>query len=152
SHSVQMAVNETRRVARLRLGGLDFSASSDMAPLWDSSWNPFWEAVSDVNLPVHFHGGGGAPPAPFRDDWSEVEKQVARAVRLSPSHFGIAPLIASIIFGGVLERYPRLRVVFGEIDIGWLPYYLDRMDHKYEDGFNAAIPYLKLKPSEYWRR
>jgi predicted TIM-barrel fold metal-dependent hydrolase len=50
---------------------------------------------------------------------------------------------------GVFERYPRLRVSFGESGIGWIPYALDRMDFEFEDRFRDL---MKLKPSEYWQR
>jgi predicted TIM-barrel fold metal-dependent hydrolase len=50
----------------------------------------------------------------------------------------------------VFERYPNLRVAFGESGIGWIPYVLDRMDFEYEDQYKD-LP-LKMKPSEYWRR
>ena len=58
-------------------------------------------------------------------------------------------IIAAIIGAGVLERYPNMRVGFGESGIGWLPYALDRMDFEFEDRFRDL---MKLKPSEYWRR
>jgi predicted TIM-barrel fold metal-dependent hydrolase len=50
----------------------------------------------------------------------------------------------------VFERYPNIRVAFGESGIGWIPYVLDRMDFEYEDQYKD-LP-LKMKPSEYWRR
>ena len=50
----------------------------------------------------------------------------------------------------VFERYPNIRIAFGESGIGWIPYVLDRMDFEYEDQYKD-LP-LKLKPSEYWRR
>lgn len=49
----------------------------------------------------------------------------------------------------MFERYPRLRVSFGESGAGWLAYALDRMDFEYEDRFRDL---MKMKPSEYWRR
>jgi predicted TIM-barrel fold metal-dependent hydrolase len=50
---------------------------------------------------------------------------------------------------GVFERYPRLRVSFGESGAGWLAYALHRMDFEFEDRFRDL---MKLKLSEYWRR
>jgi len=50
----------------------------------------------------------------------------------------------------VFERYPNLKIAFGESGIGWIPYVLDRMDFEFEDQYHD-LP-LKLKPSEYWRR
>ena len=50
---------------------------------------------------------------------------------------------------GVFERYPNLRVAFGESGVGWIPYALHRMDFEYRGPFRDL---MKLKPSEYWRR
>ena len=59
------------------------------------------------------------------------------------------PLMA-IIFAGVLEHHPGLKMVIGESGIGWMPYILDHMDLEWEDQFEDLD--LKMKPSEYWRR
>ena len=57
-----------------------------------------------------------------------------------------------IIFGGVLERFPKLLLVSAENDSGWFPHYLYRLDHAYEK-FNAmSDDPLPMKPSEYVRR
>src|SRR5438552_3300884 len=61
--------------------------------------------------------------------------------------FGI---LGAVIGAAVLERYPDIRISFGESGIGWLPYALDRMDFEWEDRFRVLG--LKMKPSDYWRR
>ena len=55
-----------------------------------------------------------------------------------------------IIYGGVLELYPNIKVVIGESGIGWIPYILDHMDLEWEEQFKDLS--LKMKPSQYWRR
>jgi len=59
-------------------------------------------------------------------------------------------IIAAVIGGAVLERYPNVRIALGESGIGWLAYALDRMDFEWEDRFMDLG--LKMKPSDYWRR
>src|SRR5437879_5678802 len=59
-------------------------------------------------------------------------------------------LRAKDIGRAVLERYPNIRISFGESGIGWIPYALDRMDYEWEDRFRDLG--LKMKPSDYWRR
>src|SRR4029450_9541760 len=59
-------------------------------------------------------------------------------------------ILAAVIGSAVLERYPRLRISFGESGIGWLPYALDRMDFEWEDRFRDLG--LTMKPSDYWKR
>jgi len=62
----------------------------------------------------------------------------------------MANILMSLIYGGVLERYPDMKVVIGESGIGWIPYILDRMDAEWEDQFKDLG--LSLPPSDYWRR
>jgi len=62
----------------------------------------------------------------------------------------LANILAAVIHGGALERYPTLRIVLGESGIGWIPYVIERMDEEYDNRFKGLG--LKKKPSEYWRR
>ena len=56
-----------------------------------------------------------------------------------------------LICGGVLERYPRLRMAFLEAGGLWVPYWLARLDELYGK-IAHLVPKLKMKPSEYFRR
>ena len=150
SHSVDAAVAEARRVAKLGLGGLDVSVSWDMPPLWEPHWDPLWKAASETNLAVHFHTIFVPPSAPLRKDLSERLKVVNQATQVTKKNLASVTILASIIQGGALDRYPDLRVVLGECDIGWIPYVLKRMDLQYEDRFKHGLE-LKMKPSDYWR-
>ena len=59
-----------------------------------------------------------------------------------------------IRLSGLLERWPELRVVFVEAGIGWIPYFLERLDNMAEmhgwDTFPAKA--ITEKPSFYWHR
>jgi hypothetical protein len=60
--------------------------------------------------------------------------------------------LTSIIFGGVLERFPKLKIVSAENDVGWLPHYMYRLDHGFEKfGAMMEVP-LSMKPSDFIRR
>jgi predicted TIM-barrel fold metal-dependent hydrolase len=60
--------------------------------------------------------------------------------------------LATLVFGGVLERFPELRIVSAENDVGWLPHIMYRMDHAFEK-YGTMIPErLSLRPSDYVRR
>ena len=57
----------------------------------------------------------------------------------------------SMIWGGVCERHPKLRVAFLESGGGWIAPWLDRMDRHFDDqGFNNSG--LKKRPSDLFRR
>jgi predicted TIM-barrel fold metal-dependent hydrolase len=57
--------------------------------------------------------------------------------------------LTSVIVGGVWERFPRLRIAFLEGGVGWVPYWMDRMDEEVEKRGHAEAPYLTKLPSEY---
>ena len=154
--SVEVAVAEARRVAKLGLGGFDVSEFQcpGMMPLWNPYWDPFWKAAAELNLPVHFHTigrPGGTPTGSLEKDLPETLKQVYLAARKPQSPLFMSDTLCSIIQGGALERYPTLRVVLAESGIGWIPFILERMDCGYEERFKDKTP-LKMKPSDYWRR
>src|SRR5438067_6694253 len=142
------AVKEIHRVAKLGLRGLELSCSWDMEPMWHPMWEPLWKAVSDVQLPLHFHTFPSTPRS-VREQAPQSSRRAAQFTGVAGFQMNLINIIAAIIGAGVLERYPNLRVGFGESGIGWIPYALDRMDFEFEDRFRDL---MKLKPSEYWRR
>jgi predicted TIM-barrel fold metal-dependent hydrolase len=61
--------------------------------------------------------------------------------------------LSDLIFGGVFERFPRLRIVSAESDVGWIPHYLQRLDHSYEKyRYLEQSTVIPEKPSVYFRR
>ena len=57
-----------------------------------------------------------------------------------------------LICGGVVERYPDLKFIIAEYEIGWLAHLLERLDHATYRTPHHAVDYLTMKPSEYFRR
>jgi predicted TIM-barrel fold metal-dependent hydrolase len=145
---IEAAAKEVHRVAKLGLKGLELSCSWDMEPMWHPVWEPLWQAVSEVQLPLHFHTFPSTP-ASVRQSLDAGLRRKAQFTSVAGFQMNLINIIAAVIGAGVLERYPNLRLGFGESGIGWLAYALDRMDFEFEDRFRDL---MKLKPSEYWRR
>jgi predicted TIM-barrel fold metal-dependent hydrolase len=59
-------------------------------------------------------------------------------------------ILSALMAANVFERYPNVRVAFGESGCGWIPYALERMDFEWEDRFQDLG--LEMRPSDYWRR
>jgi predicted TIM-barrel fold metal-dependent hydrolase len=146
---IEAAVKEVYRVANLGLRGLELSCSWDMEPMWHPVWEPLWKAVHDVNLPLHFHTFPTLPPDVIVQQ-TGLTRRAAFFTVVSTFQLNLGNILAAVIGAGVLERYPNIRISFGESGIGWLPYVLDRMDYEWEDRFTDLG--LKMKPSDYWRR
>jgi predicted TIM-barrel fold metal-dependent hydrolase len=168
NHPIEAAISEVKRVsARGVLRGLDIANSPDLRPLWDPYWNPLWAVIDETGLPLHFHTVGGYmpdhirriamigadPTRAFLPGAPEVEMPVARAAfasHITAFQINMSNVLTSMIYSGVLERYPRIQLVLGESGIGWIPYVLWRMDAEWEDQFKDLS--LKMAPSAYWKR
>jgi predicted TIM-barrel fold metal-dependent hydrolase len=65
----------------------------------------------------------------------------------------MAEALGGWIVTGTLERFPKLRVVMVETGLGWIPYYLQRLDRmKERHGWDTFDGMIKEKPSFYWYR
>jgi predicted TIM-barrel fold metal-dependent hydrolase len=146
---IDAAIAEIYRVAKLGLRGLELSCSWDMEPMWSPIWEPLWKAVNDVQLPLHFHTFPATPPG-LREKYSKPTQRAAMFTGVSAFQMNLINILAALMGTNVFERYPNIRIAFGESGIGWIPYALDRMDFEWEDRFRDLG--LKMKPSEYWRR
>ena len=149
SHDIDGAVAEVQRVAKAGVvRGLEIANRIGMKPLYDPWWNPLWDIAAETRLPIHLHTIGGGLP-----DLNKLEPKVQRAAfaaAISSFQMYMAIPLMSLIFAGVLEHHPQIRIVIGESGIGWIPYILDRMDLEWEDQFKDLD--LKMRPSEYWQR
>ena len=146
---IDEAVSEIHRVAKLGLRGVELSCSWDMEPMWHPCWEPLWQAIEEVRLPLHFHTFPAVSPDLMDKAPASAKRSVFFTV-VSGFQMNLVNIIAAVIGCGALERYPNLRISFGESGIGWIPYALDRMDYEWEDRFRDLG--LKMKPSDYWRR
>jgi predicted TIM-barrel fold metal-dependent hydrolase len=65
--------------------------------------------------------------------------------------------LADLIFSGVFERFPRLRVGSVEHELGWIPFFLDRLDYAYTDRPRRGPEWRRFSdpdalPSDFFRR
>jgi predicted TIM-barrel fold metal-dependent hydrolase len=146
---IDAAVAEIYRVAKLGLRGLELSCSWDMEPMWHPMWEPLWQAVNEVRLPLHFHTFPTVPPKVV-EGHTGLTRRAAFFTVVTGFQMNLVNILAALVGAAVFERYPHIRVAFGESGIGWIPYALDRMDFEWEDRFRDLG--LKMKPSDYWRR
>jgi predicted TIM-barrel fold metal-dependent hydrolase len=125
-----------------------FLPTAGVNPLWGHRrYDPILAAAQEADLPVVLHSVTVVSPA-FPCQLDQFENHFARQV-LSHSFAMMANLV-SLIQSGVPARYPRLRIVFTEAGVGWVPYFAWRLD-RYHGEYRRMVPVLERRPSEYLR-
>lgn len=116
-------------------------------PYNDSYYEPLWAAASANRIPLSFHRTfGGTPPDA---DWDElVDQKVSVAGIVNRFFSGVRPL-TYLIFDGVFDRNPDLKMVAAEVNGGWVPFWSQTMDETLDTEGAWAGVNLARKPSEY---
>jgi predicted TIM-barrel fold metal-dependent hydrolase len=147
--SIELAIAEMRHARRelgFRVGFLRPNPYNNLL-IHDPAYEPFWNAAEDLDFAVGFHEGAssGMPTV-------GVDRFDGRGARHIISHTMEMMLVCmSVIWGGVCERHPKVRIAFLESGGGWIAPWLDRMDRHFDDqGFNDSG--LKTRPSELFQR
>jgi len=118
---------EVRRMAAKGAHAVTFSENPSKLgwPSFHSDhWDPFWSACADEGTVVCLHIGSSstlaitAPDAPFD-------------VLIALQPVNIIQCAADLLFSPVLRKYPALRIALSEGGIGWIPYFLERVDYVY---------------------
>ena len=123
----QALADEVRRTARKGAHAVTFSENPSKLgypSLHSDEWDPFWTACSDENVVVCLHIGSSsqlvitAPDAP-----------IDCLITLTPMN--IVQAAADLVWSPVLRKFPKLKFALSEGGIGWIPYFLERVDYNY---------------------
>ena len=142
-----LAVKELRRaVKELGLIGMVCTQHVREKNLDHPSFDVVWAEAEKLNVPVCVHGGGQAP-----DQYPVCVDRFNTRLEVHAITHPVGNMVAldSFCVGGVLKRFPKLRVAFMESGCGWLPFWLWRLDEHYEKMPEQA-PNIDRKPSEYF--
>lgn len=124
-----------------------FPTSGVNPPTGQAVYDPIYEAAEDNDLPVLMHNGVSGLMASFPLQWRGTTRFMEAHAFINPAQHMIN--VASMITHGVPERFPDLDFVIMEAGLGWIPYYIRRLDHEYSAARHDA-PELTKPPSEYF--
>ena len=150
-HDVDAAVDEVRRTVTDYGFVAAFLAPGvvNRRPWHDPAYDPLWRECERLDVPICFHGGGQTY---LRPDFSlEIFDKLLMWHTFSQP-LGIMTVLVSLTAGGVLQRFPKLRVGLLEGNCAWAPWLLYRLDEHYEWLGRLDAPDLEEKPSTYFFR
>lgn len=152
---IPWAVEEMQRCIKLGHKGVILPAGlPDGMSYADPAFEPIWAAAEDMNIPVHFHinirqGADRMATRMKKISMHETGKNAVKRAILEA-----LTLTTDLIFGLVLDRHPRMKVVLAEYDIAWVLPFMTKLDGNVRRARseNPDTPPMKALPSEIIRR
>ena len=171
--NVEAATREVHRLAGLGLSGIAasnaphrFQGTPDYG---DLAWEPFWEAVSEHELPISFHVGSGIfanalpeylwpshllstglPGGMKASDVPKAKGMLSTVIANPQGALENVKTISNLMFSGVLDRWPTLKFFSVESGIGWVPFFLEYSEYSFDEMRDQTNFGLPRRPTEYF--
>ena len=155
--SIDDSVKEAERIHGMGLRGVTMAGNPHLGGLPDlgqPEWDPLYEVISDLGLPINIHVGAVNHDATmdYQAAWPSLDRRGLAAVVPVQMELFNARLIANLVLSDVLLRWPKVKWVSVESGVGWIPYVLERVDYTYREDFPGDEPPDRPPALEMFRR
>ena len=142
---VQDGIREMERCAKLGLVGAHIPVYNSRLRYNSPVFEPLWAAAQDLDMSIALHINSNRP--------ADHEEFGLAGVAVAPLFFINGDYwprmsIADMIFSGVFDRYPELRLVVVEFEAAWAAAFLQRMDYQYDMSRTGLMGY-RLKDEKF---
>ena len=148
--NVEVGVSELERCRKMGFAGAMITVYPPVGRRYDSpEYDPLWAAAQDLDIPLSLHAASNRVGSGEGFQGPETSR---RAITCNMDHY-VRMSFADMIYGGVLERYPKLRVGAIEHELSWIPHFLDRLDFNYNQrGIKSDAFKDDMLPSDFFHR
>ena len=140
-HAPDLAAREVVRcMSELGLKGINISTTAGDMEIGDRRLWPFWETAEEHDAVVYVHPAGNSSPR-FQKHflWNSIGQ-----------NFEEAMAIASLMYEGVLDAFPRLKICVSHGG-GYMPFYMGRIARNYIEKPSTRV-HMSRSPGEYLRQ
>jgi predicted TIM-barrel fold metal-dependent hydrolase len=149
-YDINHAVRELERCTKAGLrGALVWQIPHVDLPLSSSHYDRLWAAAQDLGAPVSLHTLTGRKLGDSKHTTKGVENY-RRSIKTKLND--ALDALFNLIFFGALVRYPKLKIVFVENEIGWIPFLLQQWDEYYRRFHQDEPLPIDMPPSHYFNR
>ena len=144
--SIDEAIADLHEIKRQGFPGVMMSGVPAYLDYDSPEYDRFWQTAIDLELPLSFH------ILTSKSDAFGVANRGPRINMFLAIIRGCQDIMGMLVFSGVFERNPGLKVVCVEADAGWAPHFMYRMDHAYQrHRYWMKCGELKKLPSDYFK-
>ena len=155
-HDVDWAVEELTRTLNKGLKGpmINCQSPEGCPPYRDPVYDKFWAAAEEAGVPVTLHIlTGRVMDALLLARLGQTPEESSANPGLWIDLFieGQTVLANDFIYGGILDRFPNLKLLCSEFEVSWIPGFMSRLDQLEDVAPRLNLPKLKMRASEYMK-
>jgi predicted TIM-barrel fold metal-dependent hydrolase len=125
---VQAGVKELERCAKMGLVGGMITVYPPEGRAYDlPEYEPLWAAAEDLRMPLGLHIATNRPGP--GQEFATIDS--LKPTFLCNADHWVRTSLGDMVYSGVFERHPNLRVGSVEMELSWIPHFLDRLDYTY---------------------
>jgi uncharacterized protein len=142
--NVDAAVTEVRRaVSELGLAGVALSSLGLAGHVGTPTFWPIYQEMERLNVPLLIHNlSYQGPGQDLRADTFLLQDTIGGSMETFHT-------CTALMYGGIPDKFPKLRIGVFNVGIGWVPFLMERMDKDFEGRSQEEAPLLKRAPSEH---
>ena len=129
-----------QKIKALGFKAMDIPVSPKGVRYNSSEMDPMWAAIQESGIPISFHIGA----------YIQYSGRGSLGANLNANLMPFCGLFGQLVFSGVFDRFPDLKVVFTEGGASWVAGTLENADKVARDYATELRPRLAHAPSWYW--
>jgi len=144
---IEESVAEMKRIHRKGARAMYIPGTPSIPYNHPSHYEPVWAAANDLGITLCMHRNHGGPSD--KSDWDFMDQDKVSIGGIVTRYFSCIRPFSYLIFAGIFDRYPDLKMVGAEVDCGWAPFWVQTLDHHWEIQSNWFPVKLKHPPSDF---
>jgi predicted TIM-barrel fold metal-dependent hydrolase len=144
---IDHAVTEIKRAAKKGARAM-YIPGSPLIPFNNSAhYEPMWQAAEEHGVTLCMHRNHGGPPD--KTEWDMHSEDKISIGGIVTRYFSCARPFSYLIFNGIFDRFPNLKMVGAEVDCGWVPFWVQTMMHHWDIQKTWQPVTLKVPPIDF---
>jgi predicted TIM-barrel fold metal-dependent hydrolase len=160
---IDLCVKEAAR-ARNELGLTSVAMAGEvhkagLPDLGQPDWDPFYEAITDLKMPINIHIAAGVEAAAVgaaaswtKTAWPSLADRAHKPVNSVQMELANSRFVSNLVLSDLAFRWPEVKWVSVESGIGWLPYVFERVDYEYLEDFPSDPAPDRPKAAEMFKK
>jgi uncharacterized protein len=151
---IEHTVADIRHYAKLGFRGVQIPTRIRDSGYYDEKYEPMWAALEETRMVVNVHTSATQGVARTHYEGPRDVDPKKQSLGFANKQAPAQQFLGNMILSGVFDRYPKLKVVCAEFDVGWVANLVQQVDYWFgrASTFDAEKNINKLPPSEYFRK